>query len=93
MSKPHIVIQRHGVGLYEWLVLYGQEKIDGEAGDASITECLISALGAIPEDETLAEITYRGIHMGTFHILQIQDYTETVSERIVDFYAELADHL
>ncbi|WP_211467618.1 hypothetical protein [Collimonas silvisoli] len=93
MSTPHIVIQRHDVGLYEWLVLYGQDKIDGEAGDTSITECLVSALGVIPEDEKLAEITYRGIHMGTFHILQIQEYAEGVSERIVDFYAELAPHL
>lgn len=92
MGTPHIVIQHHDVGLYEWQVLYGQAKIDGEAGDTSITGCLISALGAIPENEKLAEITYEGIHMGTFHKGQIEKYTEGVSARIVAAHFELIQH-
>jgi len=93
MSTPHIVIQQHDSGLYEWLALYHQEKIDSEVGDTSITGCLISAVGAIPETEKLVEITYQGIHMGTFHKGQIEKYTEGVSKRIVAEHTHLIQYL
>ena len=93
MTTPHIFIQQHDSGLYEWHALYHQEEIDSEAGDTSITGCLISALGAIPENEKLAEITYDGIHMGTFPKTQIEKYTEGVSARIVTMHFELIQHL
>jgi hypothetical protein len=89
MSIPHIVVKRHDVSLYEWQVLYGQEKVDGDAGESSISECLTSGIGSIPESETLVEVSYRGIHMGTFAVQGVQEYPEEVAERIVDLYAKV----
>jgi hypothetical protein len=88
---PHIVIKRHDVGLYEWIVVYGNEEFDGEAGESSISECLISGIGSIPESVTLVEISYRGIHMGTFHVVEVRENTEGVAERIVETYGALVN--
>ncbi|MQR02367.1 hypothetical protein [Glaciimonas soli] len=93
MNAPHIVIHRHDVGLYEWSLQFGQEEINRETGDASIAECLIDAIGTFPESEKLVQITYRGVHMGTFHTSEIHEHSAGVAGRIVASYAELVQHL
>lgn len=93
MTLPCIVIQRHDFGLYEWCVVYDNEKVDGDAGDSSITACLISAVGGLPDHERLAEVKYRGIHMGSFSKAELVELTETVAARIVESYGAFAHHL
>jgi hypothetical protein len=86
---PHISIQRHEVGLYEWSLLYGNEKFDGEAGDSNIEACLSSAISSIPDTERLVEISYRGIHMGTFQTAAVLEKFQDTTKRIVEAYATL----
>jgi hypothetical protein len=93
VTLPCIVIQRHDASLYEWSVVYDQERVDGEAGDSSITECLVCAVGSLPEGQQLAEIKYRGIHMGTFHVDELAEATEGVAERISAAYGAFAQTL
>lgn len=92
MILPCIVIQRHDIGLYEWSIVYDNEKVDGEAGDSSITECLISAVGCLPDQEHLAEVKYRGIHMGSYSKVELVELTEAVADRIVESYVALVHH-
>jgi hypothetical protein len=77
-----IVIARHKPGFYEWSVMYGPQKMDGDLGDTSIASCLSSALAGIPDEERLIEVRYRGFHMGTFEKLHIIECTEEVAAKI-----------
>jgi hypothetical protein len=93
MTFPCIDIQRHDIGLYEWRIMYGNEKVDGDIGDSSITECLINAVGCLSDQVHILEVNYRGIHMGTFSNVELVKFTEAVAGRIVESYAALAQHL
>lgn len=88
---PLISIDRHKAGLYEWKTIWGAEEFDGEIGDNSIQGCLIDAIDRMPESQKLVEISYRGIHMGTFHAVEVRELTEDVAERIVASYAAFID--
>jgi hypothetical protein len=90
MTIPCIVIQRHAAGLYEWSIHYGDQKVDGDVGDSSITECLVGAVVSLSEAAAIMEIRYRGIHMGTFRIAELTEATEGVSERIAAAYGEFS---
>jgi hypothetical protein len=89
MSAPLIYIQRHDTGLYEWSVLYGNVKIDGEIGDANIQSCLISAMASIPENERLVEISFESIHMGTYRSAAVLENPHDIANRIVASFAAL----
>lgn len=72
MPLACIIIQRHKPGLYEWVVSYSCEQIDGDTGESSISGCLTSAAASLPEFERLVEIKYRGLPYG--HILDGPDH-------------------
>ena len=78
--------------MYEWCIVYDNEKMDGNAGDSSITECLICAVGSLPDHERLAEVKYRGIHMGSYSKVELVELTEVVADSIVESYGALAQH-
>lgn len=93
MTYPLISIKRHQAGLYEWKTLWGQEELDGDIGDNSIQGCLSDAIARMPETQKLVEINYRGIHMGTFHAVEVRELTEDVAERIASNYGAFIDSL
>lgn len=93
MAIPCIIIRRHDISLYEWFLVYNNEKVDSEAIDSSIFECLASAAASLPEDVILAEVQYRGLHMGTFSKFDLIEFPEAVASRIVELYGALAQHL
>lgn len=74
--------------MYEWGALR-QEKMDGDVGDTSIEGCLISALGAYPDEGNLVEIRYRGLHMGTFDIRRVDDSPGEIAAIISETYGLL----
>ena len=89
MTYPCIAITRHQPNVYEWAVLYGQEKMDGDIGDTSITDCLVAALGSLPNEESLVEISYRGMHMGTYDIRRLDDGPGDIAAIISETYGVL----
>lgn len=89
MAAPCIVIIRHQPGIYEWAVMYDQEPLDGDVGLSSIEECLSSALGSIPAEERLVEVRYRGMHMGSFNKLRIEDCADEMAAVIAETYGLL----
>jgi hypothetical protein len=93
MTSPRIIIKRHEVGVYEWLIAYGNEKVAGEIGNTSITECLVDGADSLPEDVGLVEIEYRGVHMGTYPRVRVREFADDVADIIVESYGALAQHL
>jgi hypothetical protein len=91
LNVPHIYIQRHEVGLYEWSLLYGSEKLEGDIGDSNIEGCLKGAMSSVPKTDQLVEISYRGIHMGTFRSSSLLENSQATSDLIVETYAKLID--
>lgn len=87
MTPPRITITRHKPGVYEWAVIFDQAKLAGEIGDTSISECLASALAALPDDEETVEVSYRGVGMGTFAAHVVSELPEFVAEQITARYA------
>lgn len=90
MTSPRIVILRHQPNVYEWAVMYDQEKMGGDLGETSIADCLVSALGCVPDGESLVEISYRGVHMGTFDTRRVDDSPGEVAAIISETYGVLA---
>lgn len=89
MYAPCIVITRHRPGFYEWSVTIDHEQFDNEVGDTSISDCLSSATRAIPDDIRLVEVRYRGLHVGTFEVLELEHHSETVADRVSATYGAL----
>lgn len=89
MTTPCIDIIRHQPGFYEWSVMVDQEQVDNEVGDTSITECLLSGAGALPNDIRLVEVRYRGVHMGTFEASELKHSTGAVAARITATHSTL----
>jgi hypothetical protein len=92
MTSPRIIIKRHDIGVYEWLIADGNEKVVGEIGNTSITECLVDAADSLPEDVGLVEIEYRGVHMGTYPRIRVIDFADDIADIIVESYGVLAQH-
>ena len=88
-TTPRIIITRHWPGFYEWTVIVDQEQFDNEVGDTSIADCLSSAVYALPEDLRLVEVCYRGLHMGTFEVLELEHCAEDVAARIAATHGAL----
>jgi hypothetical protein len=89
MTYPCIVITRHRSGVYEWAVVYDQEKLGGDLPEASIEECLNGALVSLPRDSRLVEIRYRGVHMGTFDKGRVEDDTDEIATIVTETYGML----
>jgi hypothetical protein len=89
MTFPCVIIARHKPGLYEWAIVYDQQKMAGDLGDISVKDCLISAIGSLPPEERLVEIRYRGVHMGTYDKLRVGDCLGEIAAIIVERHGEL----
>lgn len=90
MTYPCIVIMRHQPNVYEWAVMYAQEKMDGDIGDTSISDCLVAALDSLLDEDSLVEISYRGIHMGTYDKRRVDDCPSEIAAIISESYGALA---
>jgi hypothetical protein len=66
-----------------------QEQFDNEVGDTCISDCLSSAAHSIPNEIRLVEVRYRGLHMGTFEVLELEHCTEKVAGRIAATHGAL----
>lgn len=64
--------------------------MDGDIGDTSITDCLAAALDSVPDEENLVEISYRGMHMGTYDKRRVKDCPGEVAAIISETYGALA---
>jgi len=93
MNTPCIHIVRHDTGIYGWKVAIGNEPIDADDGDSSITDCLIGAARGLPEEVKIVEIRYRGLHMGTFQKDDLFERAGETASSIVGMYGELVDSL
>jgi hypothetical protein len=89
MTYPCIAITRHYENVYEWEVLYGHQKMDGDIGETSISDCLVAALGTLPNEERLVEISYRGMHMGTYDIRRVSDCPGEIAGTVAETYGVL----
>lgn len=89
MDIPVISIARHKSGFYEWAIVYGNERVDGEIGDSSISACLSCAVAGLPNDTMLVEVRYRAVGMGTFPRVALEETTEVIAEKIANDYATL----
>lgn len=90
MTYPCIVIKRHQPNVYEWALMYAEEKVDGDIGDTSISDCLVAALGSLPDEDSPVEISYRGIHMGTYDKGRVDDCPGEIAAIISETYGALA---
>jgi hypothetical protein len=84
-----IDIQRHDAGIYGWIIAHGPDLVCGDDGDSSISDCINNAACTLPEGERLAEVRYRGIHMGTFVKKQLIEFPDLVADRIMESYGTL----
>jgi hypothetical protein len=89
MFTPKITIIRHKAGLYEWQTSFDHEVIDSDVGDNSIIGCLDSAANSIPDSQSLVEISYRGVHMGTYNIETVRECSGDIADRITEMYGAL----
>jgi len=89
MDIPVIAIARHKSGFYEWAIVYGNERVDGEIGDSSISACLSCAVAGLPNDALLVEVRYRTVGMGTFPRVALEETPEVFAEKIANDYAML----
>lgn len=98
MTISLISIDRHQPTSYEWLVSAGAEIHHSHFGQTTLTACLHGAALKAPKENTMVEIIYRHIHMGTHMLEDILSDTERHAKYIADRYARLkknssADHL
>ena len=89
MDIPVIAIARHKSGFYEWAIVYGDERVDGEIGDSSISACLSYAVAGLPNEVVLVEVRYRTVGMGTFPRVALEEAPEVIAEKIASDYAML----
>ena len=89
MPKLTIAISRHEAALYEWAVLFADDPVDQDVGATSINECLSDSIDAIPKDILLVEVSYCGVHMGTFRRAEIDHQSELVAKQITERYGVL----
>lgn len=86
MTHPCIVITYHTPSFYEWALTFDQEEADGDTGETSIKDCLLSALGSLPTEGGPVEIRYRGIHMGTYSPHEVEKLSDEIAAAIADRY-------
>lgn len=89
MTCPCIAITRHQPGVYEWAVVFDNERLDGDVGEASIESCLSSASSGMPATVRLIEVCYRGVHMGTFAKARIEHEADEIAATIAETYGSL----
>jgi hypothetical protein len=89
MYAPMIAITRHQEYLYEWQTVFGANVFENEVGDTSITGCLQSGIESISDNALLVEVSYEGIHMGTFHVARIREFPAAVATEINSKYGTL----
>lgn len=89
MSLPCICIGRYDASIYEWALILADEKVDGDVGDTSITDCLKAAISPLSPNIRHVEIKYRGVHMGTFSVEELSERPDLVADRIIGSYAAL----
>lgn len=89
MSSVLLAIKRLRSGQYEWFIVYGGIEYEHETGDEDITGCLQSAIDKIPTSHRLVEISYDGVHIGSFHRARVEKSPAAVANEVVTEFAYL----
>lgn len=58
-------------GGYEYRVTYEGQELFGDAGLASIEECIVAATEGLGADAIAAEVAYKGIVSGTYALASL----------------------
>jgi hypothetical protein len=69
--------------------MLGQEELDNDVAHPSISSCFSSAVSAMPAEVRLMEIRYRGLHMGTFEVIELMERADNLAQKIVSGYGAL----
>ena len=75
-----IEIEGSRAGFYEYRVSHESEELYGDAGLASVVDCLVGAVEGMAPDVKAAEVWYRGIVSGTYALGVIAANVEPVAQ-------------
>ncbi|MFC5522328.1 hypothetical protein [Polaromonas jejuensis] len=67
-------------GRYEYRVSYEGEELYGDAGLASIEECIVAATEGLGRDAVAAEIAYKGVISGTYALASLALVSAQIAE-------------
>lgn len=89
MTTSMISINRQHCDEYKWFVSSGCEVHHSRFGQATLEACLRSAGLMAPKHNSMVEIVYRQIHMGTHRLEEIVNDAERLAKQIGDRYSSL----
>ena len=71
-------------GQYEYRVSYEGEALYGDAGLASLEECIVAATEGLGNDAVAAEIAYKGVISGTYPLSSLALMSEQIAEHALN---------
>lgn len=89
MTTSMISINRQHSDAYKWFVSSGSEVHHSRFGQDTLEACLKSAGLMAPKDNSMVEIVYRQIHMGTHLLEEIVNDAERLAKQIGERYSSL----
>lgn len=89
MATSMISINQQHSAEYKWFVSSGSELHHSRFGQATLEACLKSAGPLAPKNNSMVEIVFRQVHMGTHRLEEIINDTERLAKQIVDRYSSL----
>lgn len=90
---PVLHIDRIQSAFYGWAVSLAGHVFEKEEGASSIEECLVQAFQNLPEDGGAVEIRYRGIGLGTFSTMHLQEAPDILANRLVEMYSSVMENI
>jgi hypothetical protein len=71
-------------GQYEYRVSYEGEALYGDAGLASLEECIVAATEGLGNDAVAAEIAYKGVISGTYPLSSLALMSAQIAEHALN---------
>ena len=71
-------------GQYEYRVSYEGEALYGDAGLASLEECIVAATEGLGNDAVAAEIAYKGVISGTYPLSSLALMSAQIAEHAMN---------
>lgn len=87
IAFPVLHIERIRSGFYNWTVSLVGHVFEQEEGASSIEECLTQAFLNLPEENSPVEIRYRGVGLGTFSAMLLQEAPDMLADSLVEKYS------
>lgn len=89
MQIQHLDVQKLSSEIYSWILLDGGVEFEKDAGHSSVTECFAAGCASLPALTTLLEISYAGIHFGTFKVADVIANPAGIADEVMAQYAYL----